>query len=118
MQPNETTYMIARREGAVTVAKITCPRVSDFEAAALKTDLKKFVEVAPAKLVVDLSDVLLVTSTGLGMLVQVRAAAQAAGGKVVLAGLSGELVDLFRLTNLHRLFTITPDARSGVEQLA
>lgn len=118
MQPAETTYMSAQPLGGVMVAKITCPRVSDFEAAALKTDLKKFVEAPPAKLVVDLSDVLLVTSTGLGMLVQVRSAAQAAGGKVVLAGLSTELVDLFRLTNLHRLFTIAPDAKSGAEQIA
>ncbi len=118
MKPNETTYLTMRHEGVVTVAKISCPRVSDFEAAALKTDLKKLVETPPAKLVVDLSEVLMLTSTGLGMLVQVRATAHASGGKVVLAGLSRELVDLFRLTNLHRLFTISPDAASGVEQFA
>ncbi|MFA6045476.1 MAG: STAS domain-containing protein [Phycisphaerales bacterium] len=118
MQPGETTYLSVRQEGGVTVAKVTCPRVSDFEAAALKTDLKQYVEKLPAKLVIDLTDVLLVTSTGLGMLVQVRGTANTTGGKVVLAGLSNELVDLFRLTNLHRLFTITPDAKSGVEKCA
>lgn len=118
MQPYETTFLSAHQIGTVTVAKVRCSRVSDFEAAALKADLKKFLDTPTARLVVDLTGVLLVTSTGLGMLVQVRAAAQAAGGRVVLAGLSNELLDLFRLTNLNRLFTITPDAISGVEQLA
>jgi anti-sigma B factor antagonist len=63
-------------------------------------------EQGRATVVVDLSRTEYVDSAGLGTLVLLNKEARAAGGCLVLAGLSDHVRDLLRLVRLDEVFTI------------
>jgi anti-sigma B factor antagonist len=59
-----------------------------------------------AKLLLDLGNVRFLSSNALAILVSLRKKVEAAGGRLRLCGLDPDLVDLFRITNLDRLFEV------------
>lgn len=61
------------------------------------------------KLILDFSNVRFLSSMALGMLLSLKKKADAGKGKVVLCGLKPELDKVFKLANLHRLFSMYPD---------
>jgi len=63
------------------------------------------------KLVLDLSKLSYINSSGLGILINLLKTVQAKGGDIKLAGLQGELRELFSITSLDQIFSVfsTPD---------
>ncbi len=57
------------------------------------------------KLVLDFSAVKFMSSQALGVLIQLKRAVDAVKGRIVIAGIRPELHKVFKLTNLHKLFT-------------
>jgi anti-sigma B factor antagonist len=55
---------------------------------------------------VDLSQVLYIDSTGLGVLIGAYKALRSVGGKLVLTGMNGRLQRLFRITGLDEVMEI------------
>lgn len=45
-------------------------------------------------------------SAGIGALLDIRKTASEAGGKLVVFGLSDDLLEVLKLTNLHKIFSI------------
>jgi anti-sigma B factor antagonist len=114
----DTTNVAARTEQGTLVARIRCPKVSDFESPGILADLKPALAAHAGRLVVDLAEVTLISSAGLGMLIQLKRECDGAKGKLAICGVSEEIMGLFKLTNLHRMFTIKPDlaqAKSAVQ---
>ncbi|MCK4660144.1 MAG: STAS domain-containing protein [Phycisphaerae bacterium] len=71
----------------------------------LGESLFELVEKRNAKrIVLDFSSVKFLASSGLGMLLNLRKKVSAAGGVVVICGLRPELLKVFTITNLDRLF--------------
>ena len=61
-----------------------------------------------AKVLFDLSSMVHIDSSGLGVLVQVLQKAKAGGGKVILAGLQPGPKIVFDITKVSRVFEIVP----------
>lgn len=57
------------------------------------------------KIVLDFSAVKFMSSQALGVLLQLKKAADAIKGRVVIAGIRPDLHKVFKITNLHKLFT-------------
>lgn len=91
---------IGQRETTV-IQQMVVPAITDF-GPALK------------HLVLDLSSITFMNSTGLGMLVEFRTRAAKAGGgnpggggaKVILLGINAELLSVLKIVKFDRLFTI------------
>ena len=86
--------------------------------AEVRQRVRAQLEQGRATVVVDLSRTEYVDSAGLGTLVLLNKEARAAGGCLVLAGLSDHVRDLLRLVRLDEVFTIAATveaaARVGV----
>jgi anti-sigma B factor antagonist len=86
--------------------------------ADVRQRVRAQLEQGRATVVIDLSRTEYVDSAGLGTLVLLNKEARAAGGCLVLAGLSDHVRDLLRLVRLDEVFTITSTvaeaARVGV----
>lgn len=65
----------------------------------------------------DLSGMVHIDSSGLGVLVQVLQKAKAGGGKVVLAALQPGPKIVFDITKVSRVFEIVPTVDEAVEKL-
>ena len=112
----ESTYVEIDREDGVVVARITWPSISEYEATVIGN------EIAAAaadgwRLVVDMTSVTFLASSGIGMIVKLHNGAKEGGGKLAVCGLNEQLADLMRMTRMDRLFAIVEDREAGVKKV-
>ena len=77
-----------------------------FNAANLKTELSALADEVNADFVLDCSALDYMDSTAIGSLVAVLKNVKAYGGKIALNGLKPNLLKLFRITSLNKVFEI------------
>jgi anti-sigma B factor antagonist len=80
--------------------------VDVYSAPELKERLTKLLESGARSVVVDLSDVAFLDSTGLGALVEARAATSEAGGSLPIVCSHERILKLFTITGLDGVFSI------------
>src|ERR1043166_8574702 len=66
------------------------------------------IEQHPARLVVDLSDVTYIDSSGLAVLIEAMQNVEAYGGKFFIAGLQDNVRSIFEIARLDQVFIIFP----------
>jgi anti-sigma B factor antagonist len=91
--------------GDITVVQVDKARIDASNSRDFKAKVVPLVEAHP-KVVIDMSAVEFVDSTGLGALVSCLKAASASGGDLRLCNISKPVRILFELTRMHRVFNI------------
>ena len=76
------------------------------DAKEMTEKLVALIESGQTRLLIDLSLVEYIDSSGLGMLIRIQKIAVRNGGNVVLKGVQGLVRELFEMTRLTTLFTI------------
>jgi anti-sigma B factor antagonist len=94
----------SEKEGVV-LGQIDAKALDASNARAFK-DAMKALLTQNAKLVLDLSKVEFIDSSGLGALVSCLRQAHATGGEIKLSGLSKPARALFELVRMHRVFEV------------
>jgi anti-sigma B factor antagonist len=92
--------------------------VDVYSAPALKDKITELIGSAEHTLIVDLGSVAFLDSTGLGALVEARAACADAGGSLTLVCSQERILKLFTITGLDGVFTIHPSIGDAVAALA
>jgi anti-sigma B factor antagonist len=86
--------------------------------ASVRQEVKELIQSGRTKLVMDLSGVRFIDSSGLSVFVVALKAARAAGGDVVLLKLTPEVRSIVELTRLHRVFEIFDDQDAAIAKLS
>jgi len=107
-----------RLEGGALIAEFKGPKIGDFESAPLRADVEKMAPLGGWRVVADLSAVLLLGSSGIGMLVQLKKACDANKGRLVVCGLSDELYGLLKISALLKMFIIKKDVAQAIAAMA
>ena len=81
---------------------------------AIGVSLARMIEKKPARLVVDLSQVTYIDSSGLAALIEAMQNVEKYGGKFALAGLQETVRSIFEIARLDQVFQIFPDADSAI----
>lgn len=97
----------SRRSGDRTVVKVT-GEIDVYTAPALREELQAHQEAGAADLVVDLTEVPFMDSTGLGVLVGSLKRARTTGGSLRLVIDQEKVLKVFRITALTQVFEIYP----------
>ena len=103
-------------DGGVPVVGVS-GEVDVYSAPKLKECLTGLLESGATTVVVDLSEVAFLDSTGLGALVEARAATSEAGGSLPLVCGQERILKLFTITGLDGVFAIHPDLDSALAAL-
>lgn len=82
-------------------------------APALRQQLSELTETTPAFLVIDLTDLEFIDSTGLGVLVGTLRRVRASGGDVRLAAARSGITRVFSVTGLDRVFSLYPTVEAA-----
>jgi len=100
-----------RQEGPATVVKLS-GHISASEAEELSSYFNDLIEQGADLVVIDLKDVEIITSDGLGVLIRTRKALTESGGKLYLCGIHGNVLEVFQMTRLDKIFAVydTPDS--------
>ena len=101
------------REGK-TILTVTEERLDASNSSELRETLLSLLEEGGQRLVVDLSPVSFIDSSGLGALLSGFKTANLRSGTLVLAGLQPRVQSMFELTRLHRVFEIFPSVAEAL----
>ena len=99
------------------VATVKCERIAEREGPILLSELTTIAKARACKLAIDLTDVMMISSAGIGSLVQLHRACAADKGKLVLFGISDEMLAMLKVARLDKLFTISPTRDAAVGAL-
>lgn len=104
----------ARRTGSWTVLAVG-GEIDQFTAPKLRDALLAQIGDGAANLVIDLSEVGFMDSSGLGVLVGALRRVNEGGGRIVLAGTQRPVERVLEITGLNRLFPMHPTVDDAVE---
>jgi anti-anti-sigma factor len=76
--------------------------------------LSQMVKKKPAKLIVDMSRVTYIDSSGLAVLIEAMQSVEEYGGAFVIAGLQETVRSIFEIARLDQVFRIFPDVNSAL----
>ena len=113
-----TTHLALQNTDKAVVAVVRCEKVGSREAQILETDLRKAAPDRKWRMVIDLNEVTLLASMGLGMLVTMHKEASANGGKLAICGLRPEIVQLLKVTHLERVLKIHSDRDAALKAVS
>jgi anti-sigma B factor antagonist len=103
--------------GDVAVASVPVEELDAANAAEFKRDIAPAIEAHP-KLVLDLSTLRFVDSSGLGALISCLRKVNAKGGDLKLSGMSRQVRAVFELVRMHRVFDILAAKEDAVRAFA
>jgi len=92
-------------DGDVTVLRIS-GSLDALSTPELRPTIDALVAEKRPKITVDLSDLRLIDSSGVGAIVSLYKRMRALGGKVEVVGLKDQPLAIFRLLRLDRIFTV------------
>ncbi|MDC0429373.1 STAS domain-containing protein [Phycisphaerales bacterium] len=110
---NDMEIQVENRDGSVLVTPIG--EVDLARSPSLRSRLAQVLGDSPARLVVDLSQVPYMDSSGVATLVEALQQSRARNCSLFLAGLQDRVRSVFEIARLDTVFTITPDVNSALE---
>ncbi len=109
-------YIKSELTGQVLAAQVLYEKVTERECAGIQTDLQEAAKTTSWRITLDMSKVMMLASAGLGMLINLHKHCTTGGGKLVIHGLSDELLDLMKLTKLNKLLTIADSKEAALKK--
>lgn len=105
------------RHGNVLVAKVLETRIAADVAARFKEDLINYVLKGNRAIVLDLSEITFIDSSGLGAMI---ASLKVIGdeGELVLCGARDAVISMFKLTRMNKVFRMFPTQEEAVSALS
>lgn len=112
------TFIATKPAGPAVIARITCNSVGMREAGIIESSLKEVASTEKGRLVVDMSDVKVLGSMGLGMLVTLTKQCRSLGGKLAIFGIEPSLLELIKLTRLDTFLVIAQNEAAAVKAVS
>ena len=104
-----------RQTDGVSVLHVKGNLIGGPETFAVHDKVKQLLAEKTTKIVIDLSAVSMINSTGLGMLIGCYTSAKNAGGDIKLAGISEKVKNIFVITKLITICDVHESVREAVE---
>ena len=100
------------------IAMVKCERIAEREGPILVSELSEIAKARACRLAIDLTEVMMISSAGIGSLVQIHRACAEHKGKLVLFGISEEMLAMLKVARLDKLFTIKSTRDDAIGALA
>ena len=105
----------SEEKGSTVLIVVREERLDAHNSGELKEEILRLFEGGKKGILVDLSEVRFIDSSGLGALVSGFKNAISHQGSLKLAGLQSQVKSMFELTRLHRVFEIFDSAAEGLD---
>jgi anti-sigma B factor antagonist len=119
LQQKKSTMKLSTREiEGITVIELNGNALGGPDATALNNVVHKLIEKKKKKIVLDLSKVKTMNSSGLGMLIAALTAVRNAGGNLLIAAASKKIESLLVITKLSTVFELFPSVKRAITNFA
>jgi anti-sigma B factor antagonist len=110
--------LTVRQVGDVTVIDASGKITLGEGASALRDELRELVKKEQKNILLNLSDVTYIDSSGIGELVSAYTSITNQGGRLKLLGLTNRVKDLLQITKLYTVFDVHEDESHAVRSFA
>jgi len=110
-----STFVQIEQNGSLAEARILVSSVGEREAGVLKEELVVAARASSGALVLDMTDVKVLGSVGLGMMVTVTNECRGLGGALVVFGINPQLMQMIKLTKLDKFLKIKKDRVAAIK---
>jgi anti-sigma B factor antagonist len=117
-EPNVALKLSSREVDGVTVLELDGRVVLGEETNSLREKVKSLLAEGKQKLVLDMSNVTLIDSAGLGTLVGVHQSASTRGASLRLCNLGAKFKELLQMTRLLTVFDVSSNEAEAVRALS
>lgn len=117
----KTTLVDIQTKPGLLYVKFLGPQIGQRESPLISQEVEPYIRDAGKSLkhfIIDLQSVTFMSSMGLGICIALRHKAHAAGGKPILYGTPKDLMQLFTMMKIDKLYTFAKDQRELDAQLA
>ncbi|HTA28242.1 MAG TPA: STAS domain-containing protein [Bacteroidia bacterium] len=110
------SYTTSQQKG-ITIFKLDGEIIDKNQTIAMMEEISKLISSGKKNVVLELSGVRYMNSSGLNVLVNILTKARTAGGDVSVCNLSSKVNQLLVVTKLDTIFHILPSVDAAVEKL-
>ena len=103
-----------REAGAVSVLDVS-GRLTSFEAGALRDSVSRLLEQGRREIVMNLSGLQYLDSSGIGELARVYVSVVKQSGQIKVVGLSSKIEEVLKITQLYQVFPEFPDEDAALK---
>ena len=114
----DNLFVKADYEQGVLHTLIKCEKVGERENEIILADLLPAVEASGWRLVIDVGQIELLASAGIGGFVTLHQRCKQGGGGMAVYNVSDELMGLMKLTRLNKLFKIAKNREAAYKAVA
>ncbi len=109
-----STHVEGTMVDGVLVAKLKCEKLGEYEAGIVQGDISAAATGTSWKVALDFTDVQLISSVGLGLIVTLNKAAKTNKGRMSMFNLNPNLLNLFKITRLDSGLLIKSTAEEAI----
>ena len=114
--PDSPLRIEAQKLGDAVVLRLS-GHIDELGTDALSTTLDEIMEGGNLKIVVDLTDVLFMSSTGLGQIMRTYRVVKTGDGYIKIVNPQPLIADLFTITKLNKLLNIYPPVEAALRDV-
>jgi anti-anti-sigma factor len=100
----------------VALAEVLREKITEHENTPVFDELGRAAASSGHRLAVDLGGVGLLSSAGLGGLISLHKACVAGGGRLVVFGVQDQILNVLKLTHLHKLLIISENRDAAIQK--
>lgn len=112
-----SVHVVADRVGPVLCVRVADENITEREAGILYDETEALIDERCTAIVLDLVEVTLLASAGIGTLVRLHKRIGERKGTLAVCSLSHELAEVFKLTRMDRLFDVHQDREAALAAL-
>jgi anti-anti-sigma factor len=102
----------------IVLALVKCETVGTRESPIIEAEVRAKAPTRQWKIVMDLQDVTLLASMGLGMLVKLNTECKTQGGKLIVCNIAPAIMNVMKITRLDRILQMVPDIDAAKKAMA
>lgn len=118
---SEAAYVQVQPHTACTIALVTCEKVGGRESQIIEQEIRGALAASLVKkhrLVVDMAQVTMLASMGLGALVNLHKLCAEQGGRLAVCNLHPEIRQVLKITRLDQVLKIVTDRESAIKAMS
>ena len=108
---------IIRQVGQVSVVEVT-GKLTSFESGALRTSIAKLLKEGRKQVLLNLSGLVYLDSSGIEDLVHTYMSVIKSGGEMKVVGLTDKVEEILKITQLYQVFQEFKDERSALQSFS
>jgi anti-anti-sigma regulatory factor len=121
VKPSRSAFFSIINKNGMLTLRPTGPSLTEREAIIISTEVKPIMERfggGMRGLVLDLSEIKVMSSFGLGMCIELRNTAKTFNASTIILGLCEELTELFCMLKVDRLYTMVRNSKELAKAMA